>query len=49
MPLKQGCVKHSLYHIQITNYSNEGYRRDLIHSSKKGKGYRWEKVKSKEE
>jgi hypothetical protein len=39
----------SLHYIHITNYSNEGYRRDVIRSSKKVKGNRWERVNSKEE
>jgi hypothetical protein len=37
--LKQGCVVLSLHHIQITVDSIERYRRNLIHSSKKEKGY----------
>jgi hypothetical protein len=28
----------SLHHKHFTNYSNEGYRRDLIHSPKNRKG-----------
>jgi len=49
MTLKQGCVMLSFHHIHITKYSNEGYRGDLVHSSKKGNGCRWERVNSKEE
>jgi hypothetical protein len=47
--LKQGCVVLSLHHIQITVDSIERYRRNLIHSSKKEKGYILERVNLKEE